>query len=89
MVEVGLQIASVAYAGLLGVFLLGALTRRANQAGASVGLVCGVATGLYLWTRTQVPYTWWVMIGTAVTMVVGYGVSAAWSQGRAHPPGRH
>jgi len=75
VVEVGLQIASVAYAGLLGVFLLGALTKRANQMGASVGLICGVGTGLYLWTRTQVPWTWWVMIGTAVTMAVGYGAS--------------
>src|SRR5450755_3944198 len=32
-VEVGLQIASVAYGALLGVFLLGVLTRRANQSG--------------------------------------------------------
>jgi SSS family transporter len=86
VVEVGLQIASVAYAGLLGVFLLGVLTRRANQMGASVGLVCGVGTGLYLWTRTQVPWTWWVVMGTAVTMGVGYAVSAAWSGGRPRPP---
>src|SRR6266478_5193701 len=38
VVEVGLQIASVAYGALLGVFLLGVLTRRANQAGAIVGM---------------------------------------------------
>ena len=76
VIEVGLQIASVAYAGLLGVFLLGVLTRRANQMGATVGLVCGVGTGLYLWRDTQVPWTWWVMIGTAVTMAVGY--TASW-----------
>ena len=31
VVEVGLQIASVAYGALLGAFLLGVLTRRANQ----------------------------------------------------------
>ena len=34
VVEVGLQIASVAYGALLGVFLLGVLTKRANQSGA-------------------------------------------------------
>ncbi|MGC1961481.1 MAG: sodium:solute symporter, partial [Candidatus Sulfotelmatobacter sp.] len=34
VVEVGLQIASVAYGALLGVFLLGVLTRKANQRGA-------------------------------------------------------
>ena len=49
MVEVGLQIASVAYGALLGVFLLGVLTRRAHQNGAMLGMLCGFATELYLW----------------------------------------
>jgi solute:Na+ symporter, SSS family len=71
VVEVGLQIASVAYGALLGVFLLGVLTRRANQRGAMAGMVCGFATELYLWLGTHVAWTWWVMIGTAVTFVVG------------------
>jgi SSS family transporter len=72
VVEVGLQIASVAYGALLGVFLLGVLTRRANQRGAVVGMLCGFAVELYLWLGTQVPWTWWVMIGTAVTFGLGY-----------------
>jgi SSS family solute:Na+ symporter len=45
VVEVGLQIASVAYGALLGVFLLGVLTKRANQRGAMVGMICGLADG--------------------------------------------
>src|SRR5438132_13487976 len=36
VVEVGLSIASVAYAAVLGVCLLGVVTRRANQNGALV-----------------------------------------------------
>jgi Na+/proline symporter len=72
VVEVGLQIASVAYGALLGVFLLGVLTRRANQRGAMVGMVCGFGVELYLWLGTRVPWTWWVMIGTVVTFAVGY-----------------
>jgi SSS family solute:Na+ symporter len=71
VVEVGLQIASVAYGALLGVFLLGVLTRRANQFGAMVGMLCGFATELYLWLRTPVPFTWWAMIGTLMTFGVG------------------
>ena len=67
VVEVGLQIASVAYGALLGVFLLGVLTRRANQRGAMVGMACGFAVELYLWLGTRVPWTWWVMIGATVT----------------------
>ena len=72
VVEVGLQIASVAYGALLGVFLLGVLTRRANQRGAMLGMVLGFATELFLWLGTRVPWTWWVMIGTAVTFVAGW-----------------
>src|ERR1700723_1975531 len=37
VVEVGLQIASIAYGALLGVFLLGVLTRRGNQRGGGGG----------------------------------------------------
>ena len=77
VVEVGLQIASIAYGALLGVFLLGVLTRRANQNGAIVGMICGLATELYLWRLTQVAFTWWVAIGTCVTFVVGYTASLA------------
>jgi len=77
VVEVGLQIASVAYGALLGVFLLGVLTRRANQAGAIVGMLCGLAAELYIWRYTTVPWTWYVAIGTLITFTVGYGVSLA------------
>ena len=74
VVEVGLQIASIAYGALLGVFLLGVLTRRANQNGAMVGMLCGFVTELCL-VKTRVPWTWYVMIGTAVTFGVGYAAS--------------
>jgi len=76
VVEVGLQIASVAYGALLGVFLLGVLTRRANQNGAIVGMLFGFTVELYIWLCTPVPWTWWVAIGTVVTFGVGLGASA-------------
>jgi Na+/proline symporter len=75
VIEVGLQIASVAYGALLGVFLLGVLTRKANQRGAMVGMLFGFGIELYLW-GTRVPWTWWVMTGTIVTFAVGYLASA-------------
>ena len=49
VVETGLSIASVAYGSLLGVFLLGTLTRYATQWGAIVGMICGFAFNLTLW----------------------------------------
>jgi len=85
VVEIGLTIISVAYGSLLGVFLLGILTRRANQSGAMYGMACGLAINLYLWlgadqfaswTGFRIAYTWLVAIGTVVTFVIGYSVSA-------------
>jgi SSS family transporter len=75
VVEMGLQIASVAYGALLGAFLLGVLTRRATQFGAMVGMVFGFGLELYLWVGTHIPWTWWVTIGTTVTFLVGYTAS--------------
>jgi len=75
VVEVGLQIASVAYGALLGVFLLGVGTQKANQTGAMLGMLCGFSVEIYLWLGTHVPWTWYVMIGTAVTFTVGYFAS--------------
>jgi uncharacterized protein YbbC (DUF1343 family)/CubicO group peptidase (beta-lactamase class C family) len=49
VVEIGLSIASVAYGCLLGVFLLGTLTRYATQWGAITGMVTGFALNLTLW----------------------------------------
>jgi SSS family transporter len=75
VVEVGLSIASVAYGALLGVFLLGVLTRRANQKGAMIGMACGFLLELYVWLGTHVPWTWYVAIGTITTFGVGYAAS--------------
>jgi SSS family solute:Na+ symporter len=75
VIEVGLQIASVAYGALLGVFLLGVLTRRANQNGVMIGMLCGFVCELYIWLGTRVPWTWYVAIGTVLTFTVGYVAS--------------
>jgi solute:Na+ symporter, SSS family len=85
VVEVGLQIASVAYGAMLGAFLLGVLTRRANQYGAAIGMLCGFATELYLWLGTGLPWTWWVMIGSTVTFGVGWITSHIFSDRRSQP----
>ena len=82
VVEVGLQIASIAYGALLGVFLLGVLTRRATESAAMIGMLLGFCTEVYLWQFTHVPWTWWVAIGTTVTFTVGYVSSAAFPRER-------
>lgn len=87
VVEVGLSIAGVAYGALLGVFLLGTLTKQAKELGAIVGLVTGFALNVALWMQKAplevghgfllpvIAYPWYVPIGSMVTFTVGYGVS--------------
>jgi SSS family solute:Na+ symporter len=70
-----LSIASVAYGALLGVFLLGILTRKASERGAMIGMVCGLALNLYLWLFTGVSFTWYVAMGSVVSFAIGYAAS--------------
>jgi SSS family transporter len=72
VLEQGLAIASVAYGGLLGVFLLGLLTRRAMQTGTILGMLSGLALNIYLKLETHVAWTWYVTFGASTTFLVGY-----------------
>jgi SSS family transporter len=76
VLEMGLSIASVAYGALLGAFLLGVLTRTATERGAMIGMICGFSLNLYLWLGTHIPFTWYVVMGSVTTFIVGY--SASW-----------
>ena len=82
VVEIGLSIASVAYGCLLGVFLLGTLTKFATQTGATIGMVVGFVLNVWLWqgafpvhvggiTIPHIAWTWYVLIGAAATFGVG------------------
>jgi solute:Na+ symporter, SSS family len=75
VIEMGLSIASVAYGSLLGVFLLGVLTRSASERGAMMGMSCGIAFNVYCWLFTRISFTWYVVFGSAVTFSVGYAAS--------------
>jgi len=66
VVEIGLSIASVAYGCLLGVFLLGTLTKFATQTGATIGMLCGFITNIALW---QFPDRV-ILQGASVTSVI-------------------
>ncbi len=64
VVELGLSIASVAYGALLGVFLLGVLTRRANESGSMIGMAVGFVTNFYIWQGSAILQ--WLERATAV-----------------------
>lgn len=73
VLEAGLSIASILYGALLGVFLLGVLTRRPGEWSAIVGMTAGFAATLLF--RSHVAYTWYVLIGSIATFSVGYMAS--------------
>jgi Na+/proline symporter len=75
VLESGLSIASVTLGILLGVFLLGVLTKRTGENAAIAGVVAGSAVMLYVKFATAVPFTWWVMIGSMTTFSAGYAAS--------------
>src|SRR5271156_3239725 len=90
VVEVGLSIASVAYGALLGVFLLGTLTRSATESGAMIGMIGGLAANILLWKQPhpfhfmlgtvpiffpKIAWTWFVLIGSLITFALGWAMS--------------
>lgn len=82
VVEIGLSIASVAYGAMLGVFLLGTLNRRSTEWGAILGMGTGFSLNVLMFlhplplrlgvvTIPHVAFTWYVLIGSGVTFLVG------------------
>ena len=60
---------------MLGIFLLGALTRRATSTGSMTGGVLGVLTVLLVITQTQWSFFYLGLIGTLSTFLLGLTVS--------------
>jgi SSS family solute:Na+ symporter len=90
VVEVGLSIASVAYGALLGVFLLGTLSKGATETGAIVGMIGGLVLNICLWKQPhtlllslgnvhlaipKIAWTWFVLIGSLFTLILGWAAS--------------
>lgn len=81
VLESGLSIASVTLGLLLGVFLLGVLTRNVGELGAAVGVIVGLAAVLYVRFATHIAFTWWVLIGSTATFAAGWAASLVFSRG--------
>ena len=72
---VGLTIASIVYGPMLGAFLLGVLTRSANQTGVMAGIAVSLAAMIAVHQFTPLAWTWYVLTGTSVCVAVGLAVS--------------
>ncbi|MCX6595744.1 MAG: sodium:solute symporter [Acidobacteria bacterium] len=72
VLEAALGIASIVYGSLLGVFLLGLLTKRAGEVAAMAGMSTALLVMIYVRFGTPIAWTWHVLIGTSVTFIVGW-----------------
>jgi len=75
VLEAGLSIASILYGSLLGVFLLGLLTKRVQQTSAMIAMILGLVLMIYIRFQTDIAFTWYVVIGTGATFSTGYVIS--------------
>jgi solute:Na+ symporter, SSS family len=71
VLQAGLSIASIVYGALLGVFLLGLLTKRVGETAAMIGMLVGLVLMLYVRFATPIAFTWYVLIGTSATFMTG------------------
>jgi SSS family solute:Na+ symporter len=71
----GLTIASIVYGPMLGAFLLGVLTKRANQTGVIGGMAASLILMIAVKLFTPIAWTWYVLIGTIVSVAIAYPVS--------------
>src|SRR5207302_8210932 len=63
---VGLTIASIVYGPMLGAFLLGVLTTRANERGVIAGIGVSLVSMILVRVFTPLAWTWYVLAGTAI-----------------------
>lgn len=68
--DLALSIASLINGPILGVFLVGVFLRRVSQTPALIGMLVSMATMLYVYFVTKIAWTWYVFIGSAITLVV-------------------
>jgi SSS family transporter len=75
-----LSVASLINGPVLGVFLVGTFLRRVSEPPALIGMVASMLVMLYIRFWTPIAWTWYVLIGSLITLLV------AWLAGFAFPP---
>ena len=75
VVNSALAIAGLVSGILLGLFLLGILTRRVGQTAALAGVLAGIAAVLYAKFGTRLAFPWFALVGSSTVFAVGLAAS--------------
>lgn len=70
VLDAGLSVLSFASGAVLGAFLLGTLAPSVSERDAFAGMLTGIVVVAAVWWATPVAWTWYVLIGALVTIVV-------------------
>lgn len=74
-----LSVASLINGPVLGVFLVGTFLRRVSEPPALIGMVASLIVMLYVRFYTPIAFTWFVLLGSAVTFFVAWLASYAFA----------
>jgi SSS family solute:Na+ symporter len=75
VLDAGLGVLSLAAGPVLGAFLVGVLSKRTGTRGMLAGMATGVAVLAWVWTTGATAWTWYALIGAAVTSIVALATS--------------
>ena len=82
--DLALSIASLINGPILGAFLVGTFLKRVSQTPALIGMLVSLGVMLYIYFGTRIAWTWYVFIGSIVTLVVAGLASFAFTPASAH-----
>jgi len=74
-----LSIASLINGPVLGVFLVGTFLRRVSQPPALIGMIASICAMLYVFFATSIAWTWYVLLGSLITLIVAWLSSFAFT----------
>lgn len=74
-----LSVASLINGPVLGVFLVGTFLRRVSEPPALIGMLTSLVLMLYVRFWTPLAWTWYVLLGSAITFLVAWAASYAFA----------
>jgi solute:Na+ symporter, SSS family len=75
VLDAGLGVLSLAAGPVLGSFLVGVLSKRTGTRGMLAGMAAGVVALGWIWTTGATAWTWYALIGAAVTSLAAIATS--------------
>ena len=81
--DAALSVASILNGPVLGVFLLGAFSKRAGTSAAFAGMAAGLVAVICVWRLSPVAWPWYTLAGSMTTVAVGSALGLAGSRHEA------